>query len=97
MGSCCIHYLINTGEGKSILRASIIEIRIINAHALLAILLRDDLDIGQPLEVLNLYNEANGEEYVHFLFYDFLACWVKSPQFLTYILAFLPRFGLMLC
>ena len=32
MVSCCIHYLVNAGEGKSILRASIIEVRIIDAH-----------------------------------------------------------------
>ena len=72
MASYCIHYLDNTGEGESIFWASIIEVRIIDAHAPLAILLRDDHDIRQPLRVLNLSDEASGEEFVHFLFYDFL-------------------------
>ena len=79
MASCCIHYLVNKGKRKSILRASIIEVRIIDAHAPLTILLKDNHNIGLPLRVLNLSIEANGEEFVHFLFYDFLACWVKSP------------------
>ena len=96
MVSCCIHYLINTEKGKSILRASIIDVRIIGAHAPLAILLRNNHDIGKPLEVLNPFYEANDEEFVHFLFYDFLACWVKSPQFLTYMLALIPKIQVML-
>ena len=79
MASYCIHYLVNTGEGERILRASVIEVRVIDAHTPLAILLRDDHDIGQPLRVLNIFDEASGEEFVHFLFYDLLACWVKLP------------------
>ena len=96
MANYCIHYLISIGEGKIILQASIIEVRIIDAHAPLAFLLKDDHDIGQPLEVLNLFDEANIEEFVHFLFYDFLACWVKSPQFLIYRLALLLKVQVML-
>ena len=74
MASCCIHYLVNMREEKSILWASIIEVRIIDAHPPLSILLRDEHDIGQPLGVLNLSDKANDEEFVHFPFYDFLAC-----------------------
>ena len=62
MASFCIHHLVNSREGKSILQVSIIEVRIIDTHAPLAILLRDDHDIGQPLGVLNLSNEFNGKE-----------------------------------
>ena len=72
MANCCIHYLVNTGEGKIILQASIIEVRIINARASLSILLRDDHDIEQPLGVLSLSDEASGKDFVHFLFYDTL-------------------------
>ena len=79
MANCFIHYLINIKEGKSILWANIIEVRIIDTHVPLAILLKDDHYIGQPLEVLNLSDEANGEEFVHFLIYDFLVCLVKLP------------------
>ena len=91
MTSCCIHFLVNIGERKSILWASIIEVRIIDAHAPRAILLRDEYDIGQPLGIPNLFDESSGEEFVHFLFYDFLVCWVKSPQFLTFRLAFISK------
>ena len=60
------------GGGKIILQASIIEVRIINARASLAIFLRDDHDIEQPLGVLSLFDEASGNDFVHFLFYDSL-------------------------
>ena len=72
MANYCIHYLVNIREEKSILRANIIEVRVIDANTPLVILLRDDHDIRQPLGVLNLSDEASGEEFVHFLFYDFL-------------------------
>ena len=96
MATCCIHYLVNMREEESILRASINMVRIIDAHVPLAIHLRDDHEIGQPLGVLNLFDEASGQEFVHFLFYDFLVCWVKSPKFLTYRLALLLKVQVML-
>ena len=83
MANCGIHYFVNRGKEEGIHWVSVIEVRVIDAHMSFAILLRDNHDIGQPLEVLNLSNEVSSKEFVHFLFYDLLVCWVKLPQFLT--------------
>ena len=79
MANYGIHYLVNTGKGEGIRWVSVIEVRVIDAHTPFSILLRDNHDIGQPLEVLNLSDEVSSKEFVHFLFYDLLVCWVKPP------------------
>ena len=57
--SChCVYDLVNSGQGKGILWASVIHVRIVNAHTPLIILLGDNHDVGYPFRVLNLLDET---------------------------------------
>ena len=54
--------LIDSREGKGILRVGVIHVRVINTHPLLAILLGNIHGVRQPFKVLNLSDESNSQE-----------------------------------
>src|SRR3954471_21582438 len=54
-----INDLINTGEGKRIRRAGLIEISIIRTHAPGAVFLKDQHRISKPLRVENFNDETS--------------------------------------
>ena len=73
-----VYDMVDSRQRKGILQASIIQVRIVEAHAPLAILLRDNDDVGQPFKVLNLPDETGGQKLVNFTIYDFSMFWMES-------------------
>ena len=80
MTCCYVHDLIDLREVKGVLRIGVIQVRVIDSHAPLAILLRNNHDVGQLFMVLNLFDEP--KELVNFAYYNFSALRMASSQLL---------------
>lgn len=62
-----VDHLVNSGKGEWILWIGLVEVHVIDAHSPLPILLLDQIGIGQPIRVLDLLDEARGQDFSELL------------------------------
>ena len=66
MASSGVHYEVNSGQGKTIFRASLVNIDKVNAESSFSICLLDENHISQPIGIIYFSNSSGLEEFVDF-------------------------------
>ena len=69
MASSGVHYEIDSGQGKAIIRASLVNINKVNAKSLFAIRLLDENHISQSVGIIYFSDSSGLEEFAD-LFVD---------------------------
>ena len=77
-----VHYEVDSGQGKSIFRASPVNIGKVNAKSPLAICLLDENHISQPVGIIYFSDRSGLEGFVDLFVDHLLPFWGKTFSFL---------------
>ena len=82
MPDCRVYQLVNPGQGKTILRASTIQICEVDAHSPLPVCFLDHDDIGQPLGIIDFSDKIGSKQFLYFVHDSFVSFRSKSSSHL---------------
>ena len=72
--------MVNPGQGKTILRASTIQICEVDAHSPLLVCFLGHDNIGQPFKIINFSDKIGSKQFVHFIHDNFVSFRGKSSS-----------------